>query len=210
LQSKPKLTDKDTIVLADFVNKTGDPVFDGTLRQGLAVQLEQPPFLSLISEDRIRKTLGLMGQQADAQLTPDIGREIWERIGSTAVLHGSIASLGSQYVLGLRATACRSGDILDEEQAQATSSAFALFGNLYPVYVRGLAYLGMRDGPGAAAEFRKIIAHRNIVANDPIGALAHVQLGRALVLSGDAAGAKTAYQDFLTLWKDADTDIPMF
>jgi serine/threonine protein kinase len=150
LQSKPKLTDKDTIVLADFVNKTGDPVFDGTLRQGLAVQLEQSPFLSLISEDRIRKTLGLMGQQADAQLTPDIGREICERIGSTAVLHGSIASLGSQYVLGLRATACRSGDILDEEQAQAASSAFALFGNLYPVYVRGLAYLGMRDGPGAA------------------------------------------------------------
>jgi tetratricopeptide (TPR) repeat protein len=119
LHGKPKLTDKDTIVLADFTNKTGDPVFDGTLRQGLAVQLEQSPFLSLVSDERIQKTLSLMGRPADARLTPELAREICERTASAAVLDGSITSFGSQYVLGLRATNCRTGDILDDEQAPA-------------------------------------------------------------------------------------------
>jgi len=120
LRRAPKLTDRDTIVLADFINTTGDSVFDGTLRQGLAVQLEQSPFLSLISEERIQQVLRLMGKPADARLTPEFAREICERTASAAVLEGSIASLGSQYVLGLRAEDCRTGDVLDEEQAQAT------------------------------------------------------------------------------------------
>jgi len=114
-----KLTEKDTIVLADFTNTTGDSVFDGTLRQGLAVQLEQSPFLSLISEERIQQVLRLMGKPADARLTPEIAREICERTASAAVLDGSIASLGSQYVLGLRAVDCRTGNVLAEEQVQA-------------------------------------------------------------------------------------------
>src|SRR5271167_2848854 len=114
------LSEKDTVVLADFANTTGDSVFDGTLRQGMAVQLGQSPLLSLISEQRIRHTLRLMGRSADAQLTPDLAREICGRTGSAAVLEGSIASLGSQYVVGLRARNCRNGDILDDEQAQAT------------------------------------------------------------------------------------------
>jgi hypothetical protein len=118
LQPHPKLTDKDTIVLADFLNTTGDPVFDGTLRQGMAVQLEQSPFLSLISEERILHTLSLMGQSSDARLTPELAHEICERTASAAVLDGSIANLGSQYVLGLRAKNCRTGDILDEEQVE--------------------------------------------------------------------------------------------
>ncbi len=119
LRRTPKLTEKDTIVLADFANSTGDPVFDDTLRQGLAVQLEQSPFLSLISDERIRQMLKLMAKPADARLTPEVAREICERTASTAVLDGSIASLGSQYVLTLRAKDCRSGDVLDEEQVQA-------------------------------------------------------------------------------------------
>jgi tetratricopeptide (TPR) repeat protein/predicted Ser/Thr protein kinase len=119
LHHQVRLTDKDTIVLADFTNSTGDPVFDGTLRQGLAVQLEQSPFLSLVSDQRIHRTLLLMGQPADAPLTPDLAREICERTASAAVLDGSIASLGSQYVLGLRAKTCDSGDVLTEEQVQA-------------------------------------------------------------------------------------------
>jgi serine/threonine protein kinase/tetratricopeptide (TPR) repeat protein len=114
-----KLTDKDTIVLADFANTTGDPVFDETLRQGLAVQLQQSPFLSLVSDERIRKTLGLMGQRADVRLTPQLAQDLCARTGSAAVLEGSIASLGNQYVLGLRAKDCRTGDALDVEQAQA-------------------------------------------------------------------------------------------
>jgi len=113
------LTDKDTIVLTDFANTTGDPVFDDTLRQGLAVQLQQSPFLSLVSDDRIRRTLALMGQPAESRLTPDIAQGVCVRLGSAAVLEGSIAALGSQYVLGLRATNCATGDILADEQAPA-------------------------------------------------------------------------------------------
>jgi tetratricopeptide (TPR) repeat protein/tRNA A-37 threonylcarbamoyl transferase component Bud32 len=115
----PKLTDKDTIILADFTNTTGDAVFDGTLRQGLAVQLEQSPFLSLVSEERVQQALRLMGQSADARLTLEIAREVCERTASAAVLDGSIESLGSQYVLGLRAKDCRTGRVLAEEQVQA-------------------------------------------------------------------------------------------
>jgi eukaryotic-like serine/threonine-protein kinase len=114
------LTEKDNIVLADFANFTGDSVFDGTMRQGMAVQLEQSPFLSLISEDRIQRALRLMGQSVDARLSPEIAREVCERTASAAVLDGSIARLGSQYVLGLRARACSTGEVLAEEQAQAT------------------------------------------------------------------------------------------
>jgi DNA-binding winged helix-turn-helix (wHTH) protein/tetratricopeptide (TPR) repeat protein len=113
------LSAKDTVVLADFSNSTGDPVFDGTLRQGLEVQLEQSPFLSLISDQRIRRTLALMGRPADARLTPETAQGVCERTGAATVVEGSIAMLGSQYVLGLQAKSCRTGDVLDEKQAQA-------------------------------------------------------------------------------------------
>jgi tetratricopeptide (TPR) repeat protein/predicted Ser/Thr protein kinase len=117
-QAKP-LTDRDVLVLADFTNSTGDPVFDDTLRQGITVQLEQSPFLSLIPEGRIQQALRQMAQPADARLTPKIAAEICERTSSAAVLDGSIASLGSQYVLGLRARDCGTGKVLAEEQGQA-------------------------------------------------------------------------------------------
>ena len=89
------------------------------------------------------------------------------------------------------------------------SSFVGLFGNLYPSYVRGQTYLARHQGVEAAAEFQKILAHRGIVISDPIGALAHLQPGRAYALQGDTAKAKNAYQDFLALWKDADPDIPV-
>lgn len=119
LHRTPKLTDKDTIVLADFENKTGDPVFDEALRQGLAVQLAQSPFLSLLSDDRIQQTLSRMGRSNDARLTPQTAREVCERTAGTAVLDGSIVAVGSQYVLGLRARNCRTGDLLAEQQELA-------------------------------------------------------------------------------------------
>jgi DNA-binding winged helix-turn-helix (wHTH) protein/tetratricopeptide (TPR) repeat protein len=112
------LGEQDTVVLADFANSTGDPIFDGTLRQGMAVQLEQSPFLSLISEQRLQRTLALMGQSADAHLSGKTARDVCERTGAAAVIEGSIAMLGSQYVLGLSAKNCRTGDVLDEEQEQ--------------------------------------------------------------------------------------------
>jgi DNA-binding winged helix-turn-helix (wHTH) protein/tetratricopeptide (TPR) repeat protein len=112
-------TAKDTVVLADFANSTGDPLFDGTLREGLAIQLQQSPFLSLISDQRIRRTLRLMGQQNGAKLTPELARAVCERTGSAAVLEGSIVPLGSQYVVELQAKSCKTGEVLDREQAQA-------------------------------------------------------------------------------------------
>jgi tetratricopeptide (TPR) repeat protein len=116
---RPRLIDKNTIVLADFANATGDPVFDGTLRQILAVRLGNSPYLALLSDARVSQTLRLMGRPPDAKLTPDIAAEICERTGSAAVVEGSITRLESEYMLGLRAKNCRTGDVLDEEQAPA-------------------------------------------------------------------------------------------
>ena len=113
----PALTDADTIVLSEFVNTTGDPVFDNTLRQGLSVQLQQSPFLRLMSDRQIQRTVALMGR-AGERVTPAIAREVCQRTGSAAVLEGSIATLGSQYVLGLRAENCHTSDLIDQEQAQ--------------------------------------------------------------------------------------------
>jgi DNA-binding winged helix-turn-helix (wHTH) protein/tetratricopeptide (TPR) repeat protein len=115
------LTEKDTVVLADFANSTGDPVFDGTLRQGLSVQLEQSPFLSMVSEGRIQQTLKMMGQPADAKFTPGIAREVCQRMGSAAVLDGSIAQIGTRYLLTLQAVNCSNGDSLASTEAQASS-----------------------------------------------------------------------------------------
>jgi hypothetical protein len=114
------LSAKDTVVLADFANATGDAMFDETLRQGLAIQLEQSPFLSLISDQRIHHTLHLMGHTPGTRFTAELARGVCERTGSAAVLEGSIAPLGSQYVLDLQAKNCRTGEVLDHEQAQAS------------------------------------------------------------------------------------------
>jgi tetratricopeptide (TPR) repeat protein len=123
---RPMLTAKDTIVLADFTNTTGDPVFDGALRQGLAAQLDQSPFLSLISEDRIQQTLKLMGQSPDARLTPETAREVCQRTSSAAVLDGSIAQIGTQYSLILKAVNCANGDTLAIAEAQASDKDHVL------------------------------------------------------------------------------------
>jgi eukaryotic-like serine/threonine-protein kinase len=120
------LTDKDTIVLADFTNTTGDTVFDGTLRQGLSVQLEQSPFLSIISDQQIQRTLGLMGQPTEAKLTPAIARELCQRTGSAAVLDGSITQIGTPYLLTLKAVNCESGASLASTEAQASDKSHVL------------------------------------------------------------------------------------
>src|SRR5262249_42369217 len=120
------LTAKDTIVLADFENTTGDPVFDGALRQGLSIQLEQSPFLSIIPDEKIRQTLGLMGQPVDTKLIPAIAREVCQRTGSAAVLDGSIARIGTQYLLTLRAVNCESGKTLASTEAEASDENHVL------------------------------------------------------------------------------------
>ena len=120
LHRAPVLTEKDTIVLGDFTNTTGDPVFDDTLRQGLEVQLEESPFLSIISSSRMQQTLRLMNQPPDARLTPTLARDLCQRVASKAYIQGSIASLGSDYVIALHAVNCATGDSLAQEQEQAT------------------------------------------------------------------------------------------
>jgi len=115
----PALTDKDTIVVGDFANSTGDPVFDDTLKTALTVALNQSPFLNVLPDSKVAKTLKLMTRPADTRLTPDVARELCQRNGSKAYIAGSIASLGSEYVLGLKAVNCQTGDPLAQEQATA-------------------------------------------------------------------------------------------
>ena len=114
----PKVTRKSKIVLGEFENKTGDPVFDGILRQGLSVQLEQSRFLAIVSDQQVQQVLRLMQRPPETRLTTEIAQEICERTGGTAVLEGSISSLGNRYVVWLRARNCRTGDILGHEQVQ--------------------------------------------------------------------------------------------
>jgi len=120
------LSETDTIVLADFDNKTGDTVFDGTLRQGLSVQLEQSPFLSIVSDQQIQQTLQMMGKKSDAKLTPEIARELCQRTASAAVLDGSIAQVGTPYLLTLKAVNCSNGETLASTEAQASDKNHVL------------------------------------------------------------------------------------
>jgi serine/threonine protein kinase/tetratricopeptide (TPR) repeat protein len=119
-RAKP-LTDKDSIVLADFTNETGDPVFDDTLKTALSVSLNQSPFLNVLSDSNVGKTLKLMTRASDSKLTPDVAREICQRTVSKAYIVGSIASLGSQYVVGLKVVNCQSGDPIAQKQITASS-----------------------------------------------------------------------------------------
>jgi tetratricopeptide (TPR) repeat protein len=275
------LTNKDTVVLADFSNTTGDAVFDGTLRQGLAAQLDQSPFLNLFSDERIAHTLTMMTQPRDERLTYQLAREVCQRTASTATVEGSIASLGSQCEaeFGNSARALETANsalalplardakilaalalsragfgerarILADELAKANPSntilnlywlpsvraaaeldlnhpaqaietlqvaeAYELGqpppigpGTLYPAFLRGEAYLRLGQTSQAAAEFQKVLDHRGIVINFPLGALAHLELGRVYALAGDKAKARAAYQHLFALWKDADPDIPI-
>ena len=122
----PKLTGEDMLVLADFANTTGDPVFDDTLKQAISVQLAQSPFLNILSNARTRATLKLMAKASDSRLAPDVASDLCQRAGGTAYISGSIASLGSQYVIGLQAINCRTGDPLAQEQVTAENKEHIL------------------------------------------------------------------------------------
>ncbi|MGE5205762.1 MAG: protein kinase domain-containing protein [Chlamydiota bacterium] len=125
-RATPKLTEKDSILLADFVNTTGDPVFDGTLKQALAVQLEQSPYLNIVPDQTVRKALRFMGRAPDERVTGSVAREICERENISALLGGSIALLGSQYVVAIDAINCATGDALAREQVTAGSKETVL------------------------------------------------------------------------------------
>ena len=126
LHRTPKLAKGDTLVLADFTNATGDSVFDDTLKQAISVQLAQSPFLDILSNARTRATLRLMAKPAGTKLTPDVASDLCQRAGGKAYISGSIASLGSQYVIGLEAIDCKTGDPLAREQVTAESKEHVL------------------------------------------------------------------------------------
>ena len=184
-----KLTEKDTIVLADFTNTTGDPVFDGTLRQGLSSQLEQSPFLNLLSDERVAQTLALMAQPKDARLSKDLAREVCQRTASAATIEGSISNLGNQYVIGLKAVNCHSGDLLAQEQATANGKEQVL-------KALGDAASKIREKLGESlASVQKYDAPPENVTTASLEALQAYSLGVvAMIVKNDAPGSIPQFQ----------------
>ena len=188
------LSEKDTIVLSDFNNRTGDPMFDGTLRQGLTAQLEQSPFLSLISDQRIAKTLMLMSQPKQAKLTPDLAREVCQRTASAATIEGTISNLGTQYVLGLKAVNCRTGDLLAQEQVTANGKEQVLS-------ALGSAATKLRARLGESlASLQKYDAPQESVTTSSLEALQAYTLGnRTINVVNDYAAGIPLFQRAISL-----------
>ncbi len=187
-----KLTDKDTVVLADFANSTGESVFDGALRQGLSSQLEQSPFLNLLSDDKIAENIQLMAQPKDARLTHDLAKEVCLRTGSSATIEGSISSLGSQYIVGLKALNCQTGDALAQEQATANGKEEVL-------KALGTASTQLRTRLGESlASVQKYDAPLENVTTASLEALKAYNAGyRAMIVNEDMPTAVVQFQEAL-------------
>jgi len=189
-----ELTDKDTIVLADFTNTTGDSIFDGTLQQGLAVQLEQSPFLSIVSDSRIAETLALMTQLKDARLTQKLAREVCQRTASAATIEGSISSKGGQYVVGLRAVNCRSGDLLAEEQVTANGKAQVL-----SALGEAATKMGRKLGESLASVQKYSVPPSNVTTGSLEALQVYSQGARAQVPGGDDVAAIPLFRRAISL-----------
>jgi serine/threonine protein kinase/Flp pilus assembly protein TadD len=190
----PRLTDRDTAVLADFTNTTGDPVFDGTLRQALSAQLEQSPFLNLLSDERVAQTLSLMAQPKDRLLTRELAREVCQRTASAAELNGSIAQVGTQYLLTLKAVNCSNGELLASTTAQARDKNHVLD-------VLGEMATKLRSQLGESlASVQKYDAPAENVTTPSLEALQAYTLGyQAQILKNDFAAAVPLLQRATTL-----------
>jgi eukaryotic-like serine/threonine-protein kinase len=189
-----KLTEKDTVVLADIANTAGDPVFDGALRQGLSAQLEQSPFLNLLSDERIAQLLSLMAQPKDSRLTHDLAREVCQRTASAAVLDGAIAQVGTQYLLTLKAVNCLTGDSLGSTEAQATDKNHVLD-------ALGKVASEIRSQLGESlASVQKYDAPAENVTTSSLEALKAYSLGyQAMVVKSDYTGAIPLFQRAISL-----------
>jgi len=189
-----RLTDRDSVVLADFANSTGDPVFDDALRQGLSSQLEQSPFLNLLSDERIAQTLSLMAQPKDTRLTHRVAREVCQRTASAAVLDGTIAQVGTQYLLTLKAENCSNGDSLGSAQAQAADKNHVLD-------ALGKVASQIRGRLGESlASVQKYDAPADNVTTPSLEALKAYSLGyQAMVVKSDYTGAIPLFQQAINL-----------
>jgi serine/threonine protein kinase/tetratricopeptide (TPR) repeat protein len=213
---RPKaLTEKDSILLTDFVNTTGDAVFDGTLKQALAVQLEQSPYLNVFPQEKARDTLKFMGRSADERVTPDLARDICQREGIKAVLNGTISSIGSQYVVDVNAVNCQTGDSLAREQVQADKKEQVLAAvgkaasNLRSKLGESLASVQKFDAPveeattsslealkafslgeaerNKGSEYTAIPFYRHAIELDPNFAVAYARLAQSYANTGQSA-----------------------
>ena len=192
----PKLTQKDTVVVAAFRNTTGDPVFDGTLQQGLSAQLEQSPFLNLVSEPQIQQTLRMMKQPPDAKLTGELATEICQRTNGAAVLTGSIAQIGSQYDLILKAASCSTGESLATTEAQATDKNHVLRG-------LGQAASDLREKLGESlASVQKFDTPLVQATTPSLEALKAYSLGYSKYSQGDQSGAIPFFQQAIQVDPD--------
>ncbi len=190
----PQLTDKDTVVLADFTNTTGDTVFDGALRQALSAQLEQSPFLNLLSDSRIAQTLSLMAQSKDARVTHELAREVCQRTASAAALQGSIAQVGTEYLLTLKAVNCSNGESLASTTAQARDKNHVLD-------AMGEMAAAMRGKLGESlTSVQKYDAPAENVTTPSLEALQAYSLGyKAQVVKNDYAAAIPFFQRAVSL-----------
>ena len=187
-QARP-LSDKDTIVLADFINTTGDSVFDGTLRQGLASQLEQSPFLSLVSDDQIAKTLTLMERPKDARLTHQLAREVCQRAAGKATIEGSISGLGNPYRLELNAVDCQSGDTLVDVKKTAESREQVL-----PVLSAMAANIRRKLGESLASLQKYDVPVENVTTGSLDALRAYSQGVRTMSTTGDFKTATSHFE----------------
>jgi eukaryotic-like serine/threonine-protein kinase len=194
VHARPKLTDKDTVVLADFANATGDPVFDGALRHGLSAQLEQSPFLNLLSDQRIAETLSLMARPKEARLTHELAAEVCQRTASAAVLDGSIAQIGAQYLVTLKAVNCSNGEPLASTEAQASDKNHVLDA-LGKVASEIRSKLGESLG-----SVQKYDAPAEKVTTPSLEALKAYSLGyQAMVVKSDPPAAVSLFQRAISL-----------
>ena len=188
-----KLTDRDTIVLADFTNTTGDPVFDEALKQGLRVQLEQSPFLNVLSEQKVNEGLKLMMRPPGDRLTPDLARDLCQRVGSTAVVKGSISRLGTNYVLGLNAFSCRTGDELDNQQVEITNREQAL-------KALSVQAKNMREKLGESrATVRQFDTPLELATTASLEALKAYSLGVSKLVKGEPSDSASLFQKAIEL-----------
>jgi eukaryotic-like serine/threonine-protein kinase len=195
VSSRPaKLTDKDTVVLADFANATGDPIFDGALRQGLSSQLEQSPFLNLLSDERIAQTLSLMAQPKDSRLTHELAREVCQRTASAAALDGMIAQVGTQYLVTLKAINCSNGESLGSAAARAADKDHVLD-------ALGEVASKIRNQLGESlASVQKYDAPAENVTTPSLEALKAYSLGyRTMIVNSDYPAAIALFQRAISL-----------
>jgi len=191
--STPPLTDKDTIVIADFANSTGDAVFDDTLKTALTVALDQSPFLNVLAESRVAATLKLMTRTADTRLTPEVAREVCQRTDSKAYIAGSIASLGTEYVLGLKAVNCQTGDPLAQQQVTAAAKEKVL-----NALGDGVAKLRGQLGESLTT-VKKFDQPLEEATTSSLEALKAFSIGREASRRGSASAALTNYQRAIEL-----------